>query len=121
MSKAIQLVSVMMVATSEGYYKNRIIRVDEEFLYQGGLNRMGGLPIWADPLDKDWKAKLDKKPVAPVLPVAPEAPLLPPAPVVKPLTKAELVAKLQEPSGKSAAELNKLKLPELQALDSQNA
>lgn len=135
MSKII-MVSVLMVATSEGYYKNRIIRVGEQFLYEGGLNRKNELPLWAEPVDaeaaeKAVEAALKKaKGVAsaPEAPKAPQAPVVPPAApeapvvpgVVKPLTKAELVAKLVA-AGKVEADIKNLKVDELRALDAQSS
>ncbi len=77
MKKEIVNVSVEMIATSEGYYSNRIIRVGEKFQYKGGLNRSGGLPIWADPVDANWNKKVEVKEVV--------APLLPPADLSAPV------------------------------------
>lgn len=79
MDKTVQ-VSVKMVATSEGYYLGRIIRIGEEFLYEGGLNNRGNLPMWADPLDADWDKKAKVKAKVKAAPVAKTASPLPALP-----------------------------------------
>jgi hypothetical protein len=129
------LVSVHVKAIEVGYYNNQIIPVGTEFIYKGGLNRAGGLPLWVEPIDKkeaekivaEAKAKAaleDKKDAAPALndnqAVAPLA-IIPP-PVVQPqgkaLTKAELITKLSA-AGQDINVLNKMLVADLRALDMQ--
>lgn len=61
MEKKVEKVSVKVKAIAEGYYQNRIIRVGEEFTYNGGLNAKGTLPLWVESLEKEVKKKADKK------------------------------------------------------------
>lgn len=80
-------VKVKVRATSEGYYGDRIIRIGEEFVYEGALNRQNKLPLWVEALEKFESPKAVKAdPAAPAAPVAePVAPVAEPvAPIVVP-------------------------------------
>jgi len=62
-------VKVKMKAFSPGYYGGKIIQDGEEFLYEGGLNRAGQLPLWAEVVDEKFdlekvKAEHAKKKLA---------------------------------------------------------
>jgi hypothetical protein len=65
-------VSIKVKAIAPGYYRGRIIEVEEVFQYEGGLNAKGKLPLWVEAMEKlaePKKAKVEKKvEKAPLLP-----------------------------------------------------
>lgn len=55
-------VKVKVRANDMGYYKGRIVNIGQEFIYEGGLNRSGGLPRWVDVIDENFKMPKAKAP-----------------------------------------------------------